>query len=272
MSKFIAIRYHGAMLKKLILGFLGTQGIILDRYIASREVNHALGLLRPLDSGHKLIRLGSSNDGGYLLPDVLEGISACFSPGVSTNSSFELSLAERGINCFLADYSISELPQQHEMFDFVKKHLDSFSSDKTLTLSEWMKAKSPIGDLLLQMDIEGSEYAVISSATLEDLKRFRIIILELHEFDSIVTTIGKIAIKNALDRLLVNHSIVHVHANNYGTPRKFQGKFLPRAIEITLLRKDFIKTNRIMAKLPNKLDQPNSLIYPDLVLDDSWFS
>ena len=36
----------------------------------------------------ELIRLGSNNDGGYLVPNDLKGISACFSPGVDTKIEF----------------------------------------------------------------------------------------------------------------------------------------------------------------------------------------
>ncbi len=48
-------------------------------------------VLRPFDVGHPLIRIGAFSDGGYLVPSDLQGIKACFSPGVSQQSSFELS-------------------------------------------------------------------------------------------------------------------------------------------------------------------------------------
>ena len=36
-----------------------------------------------------LIRIGSKNDGGYLVPDDLKNINACFSPGVDLNVNFD---------------------------------------------------------------------------------------------------------------------------------------------------------------------------------------
>lgn len=260
------------MIKNLVLKCLGKNGVLLDRYVSSERVNEVLHLLRPIRAGHEMIRLGSQNDGGYLLPNVLDGITACFSPGVSTNSSFEWDLAQLGIKCFLADYSVEGPPQHHPNFDFLKKHLDSVSTPTTITLSSWMSHKQAKGDLLLQMDIEGFEYVVIPSTSSEELKRFRIIVLELHEFDSIVTSIGNNIIKNCLIRLLESHSVVHVHANNFGNPRRFQNKFLPRGIEVTLLRKDFVVDYGLVQEFPNLLDQPNSLTHPDLVLDANWFS
>ena len=53
-----------------------------------------------------LVRIGPTDDGGYLLPDVLDGIEACFSPGVGTCSDFELACAERGMQVFLADATV----------------------------------------------------------------------------------------------------------------------------------------------------------------------
>ena len=40
-----------------------------------------------------LLRIGGDSDGGYLLPDDLENISSCFSPGVSDIFDFEFTLA-----------------------------------------------------------------------------------------------------------------------------------------------------------------------------------
>ncbi|CAN2213681.1 Methyltransferase FkbM [Candidatus Nanopelagicaceae bacterium] len=228
--------------------------------------------MKPVRSGHELIRLGGLNDGGYLIPNVLEGVTACFSPGVSTNSSFEWDLAELGVKCYLADYSVQGPPQDHPNFDFVKKYLDSVTSPTSITLSSWLEEKPVTGDLILQMDIEGFEYAVISSTSSATLNQFRIIVLELHEFDSIVTSIGNWTVKNLLNRLLENHSIVHIHPNNYGNPRKFFDKLLPRGIELTFLRNDFVNGSGFVEDFPNLLDQPNSLIYPDFELDVKWFS
>jgi hypothetical protein len=260
------------MIKEVILGFVGARGILIDRYVREKDINSILHVLRPVNSGHEMIRIGSYNDGGYLVPNVLDGISACFSPGVATNSSFEWQLAEMGIECFLADNSVEGPPQNHTKFNFIKKHLGSVSSPTMITLSAWLTQNYTAGDLLLQMDIEGSEYAVIASTSLEELNRFRVIILELHEFDSIVTVIGNLTIKNILNQLLQNHSVVHVHANNFGIPRKFKNKYLPRGIEITLLRNDFIVGTGHVTELPNTLDQRNSLLYPELPLDHKWFS
>ena len=62
--------------------------------------------LRPQSMPYKLIRLGGRGDGAYLLPDDLENIEACFSPGVSYSKFFEDDLTNLyNINCHLCDFS-----------------------------------------------------------------------------------------------------------------------------------------------------------------------
>jgi len=45
--------------------------------------------LRPYTTDKELIRLGAEKDGGYLIPNDLAGIEACFSPGVGNEFNFE---------------------------------------------------------------------------------------------------------------------------------------------------------------------------------------
>ncbi len=87
-------------------------------------VRDLIAKLHPLDTEHPLIRLGTTHgDGGYLVPDDLDGIVACFSPGIDIQASFENSLIERGIPCFLADASVAGAPIKGDMVHFTKKFL-----------------------------------------------------------------------------------------------------------------------------------------------------
>lgn len=258
------------MIKALISRAAGNRGILIDRFVSKQALDTILELMWPRLSGHELIRVGSDNDGGYLIPNVLHDIGACFSPGVDTNSSFELDMALRGIKCFLADYSVDSPPENHDNFVFLKKHLSSYNSSKTITLSDWVRKNSIDGDLILQMDIEGHEYDVISSTATSDLNKFRIMVLEVHEFDSVITKLGNIMITNFLAKLLQNHSIVHIHANNLGAPRSAYGIKLPRALEITLLRNDFMALETPVPSLPHPLDRPNTNEFPEGDIFKNW--
>ena len=50
-------------------------------------------ILKPKAINTRLIRIGGSKDGAYLLPDCLDTIDRCFSPGVSNRKNFEDELA-----------------------------------------------------------------------------------------------------------------------------------------------------------------------------------
>lgn len=148
----------------------------------------ALKLLKPTATQFKLIRIGGNQDGAYLVPDDLEGIKACFSPGVESKKYFEDELSNNyNIQCHMCDFSTDEdlfktlLVNNKQTFE--KKWVGTTNNDSTLTLESWVNSKAPncdSGDFILQMDIEGNEYQVLRHATSELISKFRIIILELH--------------------------------------------------------------------------------------------
>ena len=68
----------------------------------------------------ELIRIGSNNDGGYLVPDIIHEISSCFSAGIGNNISFEKDLINRKISVFGADDFGLLCPKQKN-YNFLKK-------------------------------------------------------------------------------------------------------------------------------------------------------
>ena len=90
---------------------------------------NSLKLLIPNPSPFKLIRIGGNGDGAYLLPDDLDGIDACFSPGVNNFKNFEDTLTkEYGIKSHMCDFSSEpsqfRTPLINGMQTFKKKWLD----------------------------------------------------------------------------------------------------------------------------------------------------
>ena len=170
-------------IKSFLKAFLGETSInFVQDFIFRLKLQGFFRKVHPSSTNHELIRVGGDQDGGYLIPNDLTGISYCFSPGVSNVSDFELDLASNWqIKCFLADYSVDKPPVTHHLFEFEKKFLGSTQSPIHLTLDDWVmqKAKNH-GDLLLQMDIEGDEYKVLLTASEETLRKFRIIVVEFH--------------------------------------------------------------------------------------------
>ena len=111
-------------------------------YIVRKTVNEKKVLLliksfKIYKTNYKLIRLGEAGDGGYLLPDDLLEISACFSGGAGSTVKFEYDLANLGIKCFIADYSVDNLPSpHHQNFIFLKKFLGTENSDEYINFAK----------------------------------------------------------------------------------------------------------------------------------------
>ena len=84
-----------------------------------------------------MIRIGAGGDGGYLIPDDLDGIEYCFSPGVNTTAAFEEELAARNIGSFLADHSVSAPPLVRPEFVFDQKYIGATNSDTCMTTACW---------------------------------------------------------------------------------------------------------------------------------------
>jgi len=239
-----------------------------DRDLAMRLVNR----LHPVVTRHPLIRMGARGDGGYLVPDDLERIAACFSPGVDDRASFEASMIERGIPCFLADASVEGAPLAGDMVHFTRKYLGVVDNDTTITLDRWVAARCPgNSDLILQMDIEGAEWQVLLNVSNETLRRFRIIVVELHDLERLMDKHAFAIIAAAFERLLQDFHIVHNHPNNYGRSVRCGSFVIPRVQEMTLLRKDRGAPSGFATRFPHPLDEKNDVDGPDLPLPREWF-
>lgn len=254
-------------LKRYIQPALYKRQILLSRGAGREQVKAFVGLFSPIRTEHELVRIGGEGDGGYLVPDDLDQITACYSPGVSDIADFELDLAERGINCYLADYSVENAPTDHPNFDFRRNYVGGYDDDVFLTLGRWYnETGQPQGDLILQMDIEGAEYHTLLATPTDLLQKFRIIVLELHHLDRICDRDLGPVIHATVAKLLRDFDLVHIHQNNCAKPISYMGFKIPPVIEITLLRKDRIKERAGVAVIPHPLDRVCVRDAPDFPL------
>ncbi|OYV05445.1 MAG: hypothetical protein CFE26_11565, partial [Verrucomicrobiales bacterium VVV1] len=76
-------------IRRLIAESLEREQVFPTRLTDTQKVTDLIQALRPLKVPAGLVRLGPPRDGGYLVPDDLTGIAACFSPGVEQQSGFE---------------------------------------------------------------------------------------------------------------------------------------------------------------------------------------
>jgi hypothetical protein len=242
--------------------------------VKADEVLRFIQELRPLDCGRELIRIGGSGDGGYLIPDDLDGIEYCFSPGVNTISDFENHLADLHIRSFLADYSVDAPPNARPEFVFDKKFLGSSDRDPYMTFESWKDKylKNYRGDLILQMDIERFEYEVIFSMADSLLNQFRIMAIEFHDLDRLFDPFGFALISSCFEKILQFFHVAHIHPNNCAGVARKGAIEVPQSLEFTFYNKRRVGGTRPQTVFPHKLDADNTTRFPSVRLPACWYS
>lgn len=251
----------------------GGAGLHLGARTGTDELRALVARLRPVHGGSDLVRLGPDGDGGYLVPDDLAGITSAFSPGVSTESGFELDLAARGMQVFLADHSVDGPAAPSPRFVFDKRFVGSFTDDTYITLGDWKDARLPDddGDLLLQMDVEGAEYETLLAAPTALVAQFRIIVIEFHYLNELFGRAFFGIASRVFAKLLQTHAVVHIHPNNCCGSVASGGLEIPRIAEFTLHRRDRLQQEEPCRVFPHPLDRDNTR-RPPLPLPECWYA
>jgi hypothetical protein len=249
----------------------------------STNTMDSFGFLLPKSCPFQLFRIGGNLDGAYLVPDDLDGIEACFSPGVNNHKDFEDELADRyGIKSHMCDFTSDEAlfrtPLKPLLQTFRKKWLDVDGGPHSITLEQWVAEEARSGDLLLQIDIEGGEYRNLLATPQEILRRFRIIVMELHG----VNVVARPAdypqqLQPLLEKLGQDFVCIHARANNCCGEEMVTelGLNVPLVLEVTLLRRDRLEqrpaANFVRPSLPHPADITRNVEgKPPLFLNLNW--
>ncbi|MVN22754.1 FkbM family methyltransferase [Mucilaginibacter arboris] len=253
--------------------FIEDKGNIIIQRTPLERVKTLIEKLFPVNTDKELIRVGPNRDGGYLVPDDLKNIKACFSPGVDVMSEFEKACFDLGMELFLADKSVEKpnLDLDPSSYHFLKKYIGCTDNADFITLDSWVNSYD-LGesDLLLQMDIEGAEYPSIINASPALINRFRIMIFEFHNLQDFWNPSFFNMAEVVFNKLLETHTCVHIHPNNCcGSETKY-GLEIPRMAEFTFLRNDRIDHKEFAHTFPHKLDFDNEN-KPHLALPKCWY-
>ena len=264
------------MIKKKILKIINDK--LLNSYqhgifptIQYKKLNELITKIKAYDLGYNLIRVGPNGDGGYLIPNLLEEIKICFSPGVGYIHGFENDLLKRGIKVYMADRTVEKPNLDSNNYEYIKKNIGSYDDSQTITIDSWIKDVEHAGNFLLQMDVEGSEYEIINRIKEANLNKFKILVIEFHYFEQILTKIGYKVVKNVFEKILKYFDVAHIHPNNCCGSYNFNNIVIPSTLEMTFLRKDLVIKKERILKYPNKLDFKNVEKNKDIFLDKVWY-
>jgi hypothetical protein len=247
--------------------------------------------LKPVTS-NDLIRIGRKYDGGYLIQEqAIINRKILVSFGVNDDWSFENDFLQINpdSHIYLFDRSVSyiqivklllknifHLPNIHPLFNsfkaffgyhlfFNKKNVHFYPLyvgrnvlDESKSLIECFDLiKTPTNEMVVKIDIEGSEYRILSDLVIKK-NSIDVLIIEFHDIDLHLESIRKFI--NDL-----SFSISHLHVNNYSNP-DING--LPKDIEITLQRKIHFVDN-CYYDYPLEIDMPSNRLKADLRIN--WF-
>ena len=225
-------------------------------------IDSFLKLIQPKIINKNFIRLGSLYDGGYVVVDDFKNTDYLVSLGVDDDINFEKDILSRISGVDFYDNSIAELPENLKNSRFFN---ETIGKDHT-TITQCISRIKSESDLILKMDIEGSEWNSLEEINSQSLNRFRQIIVELHDIHNILKIkesdfdlLLYEKAKNVLEKILKTHLPVHAHINTYGSLRRIANQVVPDVVEITYIRKLEIKNNYTNVTRPQSeiLDMPN---------------
>lgn len=235
---------------------------------------------------YDLIRIGSRNDGGYLIEkNSLFESEFLLSFGISTDWSFEKEfIGKNNVNLKCFDGSIDDLFwlkwknkaikkalrfSFREIYNYLKTKLSfhEFFNTQNFACFYIGKKKGQIGideiineishkKIFFKIDIEGSEYEILEQL-IKHKSRVSGIAIEFHDCDKNIESISDFIKK-------IDMPVVHIHANNYDPVNKIG---IPKTIEITFSCNPSIIGKQ--SKLPHKFDMPNKYNKPEIKLEFS---
>ncbi len=241
--------------------------------MSCKAIFDLLSDLTPYDvPGCGKMRVGSPNDGGYVMLDRLRPSQAVFSYGLSWNIAFEADLARRGHTVFMFDHTIEALPEQHPGLNWFKEGLAAVSApeQRLFALPDHLARLAPDAwGMILKLDIEGAEWDALAALPAAVLDRFEQIVVELHDFRRAGEPGWRNRAKTVLHKLAQAFTVHHVHGNNHA-PLAVVGNMFPVAdvIEVSYIRRDLEPRAGLSALLPSYLDAPNDPARPEMPL---WF-
>ena len=241
----------------------------LPETIGVPEIMRVMRKLQPRAFEGRKLRLGRNQDGGYVVPEHALACDAVLSIGIGDDVSFDHALAERGRFVLQFDHTLAAPPPPHENCLFEPRGWGAVTEGRFVTLADMVKVLTTVGasSPLLKFDVESAEIDLLDTLPAGLLATFPVIACELHELSRLGDRGFHTRWLRALDALLADHVVVHLHANNYGDLVLINGVPVPDAVELTLLRRDLVRGDAIQREpIPGPHDFPNDPNRFDLCL------
>jgi hypothetical protein len=213
------------------------------------------------------VRLGGAADGGYVILDDFAGLRTAISGGIGTEVSWDLEIADRGIDVIQLDHTVAGPPVPHPRFDFRRRRLVGIcEAEHDVTLSSLIEA-CPGADqsILCKLDIEGAEWDVFAEPVV-GLGRCRQIVIEFHLPAELALPEWWRKALRCVGQITAEHQCIHVHGNNVGAVAVIGGLSFPSMFEATFVLRDRYAFEDETDVFPTALDAPNDPARAELYL------
>lgn len=216
--------------------------------------------LRPYNVLDSKVRLGSDNDGGYIVNEtILNQADVLYTYGVEYNCDFEIDFHNRTSKpVHLYDHTVDFTPQ-NENLHFHKEGLSHISETDKKHFFEHLKENNDEDKkVLLKIDVEGAEYEFFENTDIEQLSKNVIgIVLEIHNTGD-VNNYRPRATK-ILEKITNHFTLTHLHGNNSSPMIGSWWIAVPDTLELTFIRDDmFYAFHFDRGQWPTELDMPNN--------------
>lgn len=196
---------------------------------------------------NNFVRYGEQHDGGYLM--CMDGVNsqstkAAYSMGVEHHDQWSedviknLRIPVNQFDCTVSESSCASCK-------FFKKCIVSSDGQHPVpgheadgwTLNQVLKEtgedSAPGGSLLMKMDIEASEWPVLSTEPPEFLQKFGELIVEFHWLDREAN--HPMYLQAMQNILAAGFQVAHLHGNNYGGMYEVGEASIPNVVEVTFV-------------------------------------
>jgi hypothetical protein len=244
-----------------------------------------------------LIRIGSENDGGYVIPRVIvEKAEFLLSFGISDDWHFDAGFSALNPTVKIHAYdptisnfqyrdalalsilklvlggkaTIGEVRERFHIFrqyrrffqgrvQHFEERISKYKIGRSDTTIETVFGRAVSESLFLKIDIEGAEYRVIEDL-LRHSDRIMGMVIEFHDTDAL-----RSIFVDSVQRITRLFEIVHLHANNFGSVSADE---VPDMLEIAFLRRNLCRLSKKRWRLPlESLDAANDPKRRDYILN-----
>ena len=189
--------------------------------------------------GKNRILIGNKSDGCYVLLDDFKDIKYAYSFGIEKKIQFDKALADRGIDVYMYDHTINNLPYNNSRFHWKKIGIagKNKTNNKLKTLEELilMNGHSLEKNMILKIDVEHCEWDSLKDLPDNILTQFKYIIIEYHF--NIELNEAQLYY-NVIKKLNKNHQVFYIRCHGRYRIVRFGNNIICQYLEVSYIIKE----------------------------------